>query len=454
MVYQWHFQPYRRRFKQALHTSHGLWTVREGIIVRLVNEAGSIGWGEIAPIPWFGSETLEQARAFCRQLPAELSSGLIFSIPDALPCCQFAFESAWEGMRARAIEQAEPQNRRDAEERTAFATENLTLRPQSLGIEVQILNVGALNSKLRLQNSIVAVPNAIVAAQNSETLAQNSKFSPQSPATPAQNSDIAVQNSKLRPQSLKFQPQSSIVAAQNSILQSQISTPDRRSTSSHPTPYTPHPSLPHSVLLPAGKAALHAWKPHWKKGIRTFKWKIGVHTIATEVELLHKLTQTLPPTAKLRLDANGGLSLEAAAQWLETCDAIAADPNLPVILEYLEQPLAISQFQAMQDLSHRYQTPIALDESVATLQQLQTCYANGWRGIFVIKPAIVGSPTRLRQFCQEHAIDAVFSSAFETAIGRQAGLQLAAELGNPRRAMGYGTTHWFDDADVNDFEQL
>jgi len=46
----------------------------------------------------------------------------------------------------------------------------------------------------------------------------------------------------------------------------------------------------------------------------------------------------------------------------------------------------------------------------------------------VIKAAIAGSPSRLRQFCREHEIDAVFSSVFETAIGTQAALKLAVEL--------------------------
>jgi O-succinylbenzoate synthase len=103
----------------------------------------------------------------------------------------------------------------------------------------------------------------------------------------------------------------------------------------------------------------------------------------------------------------------------------------------------VDQFEAMLELSHGYKTAIALDESVATLNQLAKCFKQGWRGIFVIKPGIVGSPSRLRQFCQQHKIDAVFSSVFETAIGRQAALQLAAELSQGNRAVGFGVNHWF-----------
>jgi o-succinylbenzoate synthase len=346
MYCQWQVRPYHRRFKQGLQTSHGVWAVRDGILLRLMDEAGNIGWGEMAPIPWFGSETIEQALDFCHQLPSKLSKDRLFSIPDRLPCCQFAFESAWEA--------------------------------------------------------------------------------------------IAVQLSR------------------NTELRRQQDTGDH--ASSLTTPHAPRPMLhallPYSALLPAGEAALHTWKPLWEQGFRTFKWKIGVDAIALELDLLHALAHNLPKTAKLRLDANGGLSVDEALQWLQTCDAINAAPHPSIEIEYIEQPLSVSKLPAMQDLSQHCQTSIALDESVATLHQLQACYENGWQGIFVIKPAIVGSPSRLRQFCQTHTIDAVFSSALETAIGRQAGLTLAMALANPDRALGYGTTHWFDDAEADSFEQL
>jgi hypothetical protein len=66
----------------------------------------------------------------------------------------------------------------------------------------------------------------------------------------------------------------------------------------------------------------------------------------------------------------------------------------------------------MLEMNTQYSTPIALDESVATLDQLEACYQRGWRGIFVIKVAIAGSPKRLRQLCQEHEIDMVFFIRF------------------------------------------
>ena len=300
---QFEYRPYRRSFRRPLQTSHGLWTVREGIILRLTDDGGRVGFGEIAPLFWFGSEPFEDAIEFCQQLPKGIDFETIAAIPADLSACQFGFESAWE---------------------------MLTIEP------------------------------------------------------------------------------------------------------------TIKSELIYSALLPTGIAALDCWKDLWGLGYRTFKWKIGVAQIEDEIQLFEQLIQRLPPQASLRLDANAGLTRAQAETWLRVCD-------LHLNLEFLEQPLAVTQLDLMQELSQKYSTPIAIDESVATLDQLQDCYQKGWRGIFVIKPAIVGSPSQLRKFCRENAIDAVFSSVFETAIGQQAGLQLAAELSLKNRAVGYGTSHWFDE---------
>ncbi len=316
------YRSYRRPFRQSLKTSHGEWREREGIILQLTNSNGRVGWGEIAPIHWFGSETLEQAWEFCSRLPPLLDFDQIAAIPNSLPACQFGFESAWE-----ELVQHEAQG-------TRHETQNEKVAGKGLVHETRVIN---------------------------------------------------------------------------------------------------------SVLLPTGKAALTGWQKFWQQGDRTFKWKIGVADLEEELVLFQELMADLPKGARLRLDANGGLSLWETEQWLQVCEAF------PV--EYLEQPLPPDRFDDLLKVSVQYSTPLALDESIATLEQLKTCYERGWQGIYVIKPAIAGFPSHLRQFCQTHTIDAVFSSVFETAVGRQAGLKLAAELGNCDRAMGYGTTHWFNESE-------
>jgi o-succinylbenzoate synthase len=348
-----------RQFKTPLKTRHGVWRVREAVIIRLQDATGRVGFGEIAPLDWFGSETLPQALDFCDRQP-EITLEQILAIPNHLPACQFGFESAWQML--------------------------------------------------------------VDPAWRITPLAQISD----SPLNPPILGDF---------KNIQSPPELGGWGAKDYL---------RRKSN--------HFTAPMSVLLPTGPAALTAWQTLYQQGDRTFKWKIGVDPPETEIKLYQRLVAELPAGVKLRLDANGGLDWRSANLWLEVCD--------PAVVEFLEQPLPVPEFTAMLALSRQFPTPIALDESVATIDQLAACHQRGWRGVFVLKPAIAGSPRRLRQFCQQHKLDLVFSSVFEGAIGRQAALILAAELGNPDRALGFGVNHWLESDSIpqpptiDDFEAL
>ncbi|WP_309383377.1 o-succinylbenzoate synthase [Cerasicoccus frondis] len=53
------YRPYRRRFKKPLQTAHGEWSHREGVIIRVEAADGRVGYGEIAPVPWFCAKLSE-----------------------------------------------------------------------------------------------------------------------------------------------------------------------------------------------------------------------------------------------------------------------------------------------------------------------------------------------------------------------------------------------------------
>ena len=295
------FEIYQRHFKQPLRTSYGVWQLREGIIITLKNSAG-ISRGEIAPLPWFGSETLSEALEFCLQLGEEIAVEEIAAIPGSLPACQFAFESAWLGL-----------------------------------------------SRSSSDNSI---------------------------------------------------------------------------------------NFNYCYLLPAGEKALSAWRQIARdRAATTFKWKIGVYPLATEIEILKRLVDGFPTSVKLRLDANGGLNLSQAERLLCITDSLEA-------IAFVEQPLPSDCLIEMMQLANAHSTSLALDESVASYTQLQAAYEAGWQGIYVIKAAIMGFPTRLKKFCQDNCLDVVFSSVFETEVGRNAVLKLAQELNHPR-AVGFGIESFY-----------
>ncbi len=304
--YHFDMKIYCREFRPHLTTYHGVWSHREGILIRLEETApadfGKVGWGEIAPLPGFGSENLTEALEFCESWGGRITADVIATIPDNLPACQFGFESAL----------------------------------------------------------------------------------------------INLSDSKFTEHSWEF-----------------------------------------CGLLPTGKEALNLSLPVWQSNYRTLKWKIAVQSMAEEMALFQELLSVLPEGVRLRLDANGGLGIEEARQWLAVC------AEAPV--EFFEQPLPVREFEQMRSLSQEYPTAIALDESVATFRQLVECHQQGWEGVIVLKPAILGFPSRLRAFCQRHRVDLVLSSVFETVIGRRAILNLATTLPNLHRPLGFGINHWFAD---------
>lgn len=94
MDFAFQFRPYRRSLRAPLRTAHGPWIEREGIIVRLVDASGRTGHGEIAPIPWFGTETLPEAGELCRKLGDRPTETELDAVPRRFGCVRFALAQA------------------------------------------------------------------------------------------------------------------------------------------------------------------------------------------------------------------------------------------------------------------------------------------------------------------------------------------------------------------------
>jgi o-succinylbenzoate synthase len=297
------FRAYRRPFARSVLTAQGEWTAREGIVVRLESPDGQVAFGEISPLPSFGTETLLSALAYCASLPEELPPTYPIDPPDTLPCCRFAFAVAlacFEG----------------------------------------------------------------------------------SPLAAARRKPVLL-----------------------------------------------------SALLPAGPAALDRLPRLAAAGWRCFKWKVGAFPLGRELEILARLADLMPAGAKLRLDANRGLKTTTALQMLE------AAAEAPV--EFLEEPLSSAEPSDLLALAADSPVPLALDESVTGVDAIKRWRDLGWRGLFVAKPAVFGSPEALLAEVAQGPSDFVFSSALETGIGLAAGLRLAFASSPEPRALGYGVADFF-----------
>lgn len=318
-------RPYRLPFRVGVRTAHGLWTEREGFLIRVsCAQSAVLGWGEAAPIPWFGSESVAAAG------------------------------EALEGLRGAAGDSSDALSRVPAE-------------------------CGATRAGLA-----AAWAMAAEAAGGAGGVA----------AEPV----------------VKF--------------------------------------LPVAGLLPAGRAALHAVGPALELGYRIFKWKVGVGAAADELALLDDLLGCLPAGAQLRLDANGAWDRRGAERWL------AAAAERPI--EYVEQPIAADARGAedlLRGLAEDYPVTLALDESLGGAGDIDRWLAAGWRGVWVIKPALLGEPEAVLARLAAAGADLVFGSALETRVGARSGLRLAfadaerrVAAGGKPRALGYGVWPLFADA--------
>ncbi|MCB4400457.1 o-succinylbenzoate synthase [Synechococcus sp. MU1625] len=174
-----------------------------------------------------------------------------------------------------------------------------------------------------------------------------------------------------------------------------------------------------ALLLPAGEAMLTALEAvaESARGLegRTFKWKVGTEADSLERHLLDQLLQHLPPTARLRLDANAGWDRSTAQAWMQR---LRDDPRLA----WLEQPLAVEDQAGLEQLAAL--GPVALDESLHQRPELR----RSWSGWQVRRPALEGDPRVLLRELQAGVPQRMVSTAFETGIGRRwlehlAGLQ-------------------------------
>ena len=183
-------------------------------------------------------------------------------------------------------------------------------------------------------------------------------------------------------------------------------------------------ALPCAALLASGGTDA---AERIREGYRTLKLKIGPEDAPS---LLISLLAQLPETTRLRIDANGSLRLERAREWV----ALArSDPRI----EFIEQPLP-PDHAGYVSLGP---TKVALDESMA--QPATSRDAARWEGDIVIKPALGGDWHALANWASSRRERIIPSSAFETAVGRQASLALAHTLGTGRDG-GFDTLGRFE----------
>ena len=137
---------------------------------------------------------------------------------------------------------------------------------------------------------------------------------------------------------------------------------------------------------------------------------------------------------RIRLDANGGLSVSEALDFAKQLSEFS--------IEYLEQPVAtISELAQLKSLfvEHDINIPIAADESIRKASDPLEVARLKAADIAVLKVQPLGGIASALAIASESGLEPVISSALETSIGISQGLYLAAGVPALERDCGLGT---------------
>jgi O-succinylbenzoate synthase len=160
-------------------------------------------------------------------------------------------------------------------------------------------------------------------------------------------------------------------------------------------------------------------------GVTTFKVKVGSN--ASEDIARINVLRSLRPNAKLRIDANGLLSVEQAVSLLQLVGDI----------EYIEQPCAT--VEELRELKKRVDVKIVGDEVLRKARDPFAIDLSGAVDYLMLKVQPLGGIKRAHQLARHHKLPVVVSSALESAVGINYGLTLVASFEDMNFDCGLGT---------------
>jgi O-succinylbenzoate synthase len=189
-------------------------------------------------------------------------------------------------------------------------------------------------------------------------------------------------------------------------------------------------SVPVNVTVPAvGPEQAHAIVA--RSGCRTAKVKVAEpgQPESDDIARVEAVRDAIGPDGKIRVDANGGWDVEAAARVLTALTAFD--------LEYAEQPCA--SLAELAALRRRVDVRLAADESIRRADDPLRVRAAEAADIVVLKAQPLGGVRAGLEIAAACGLPVVVSSAVDTSVGLAAGVALAAALPQLPYACGLAT---------------
>ena len=192
-------------------------------------------------------------------------------------------------------------------------------------------------------------------------------------------------------------------------------------------------SVPVNVTVPACSPEKAREIVLASAGCRTAKVKVAEagQPLAEDEARLEAVRDALGPDGLVRVDANGGWSLDEAVVAVRRLERAAGG------LEYVEQPCA-----AVEDLAalrRRVDVPVAADESIRRAEDPYRVRDLEAADVAVLTVQPLGGVRACLRIAEDIGLPVVVSSAVETSVGIAAGLALAAALPDLPHACGLAT---------------
>lgn len=168
-------------------------------------------------------------------------------------------------------------------------------------------------------------------------------------------------------------------------------------------------------------------------GASTAKVKVAERgqVLADDVARVEAVRDALGPGGRVRVDANGGWTVDEAVAATRALDAVGS-------LEYVEQPCASVEDLAL--VRRRVDVPVAADESIRRAADPYRVRDLEAADVAVLKVQPLGGVRACLRVAEEIGLPVVVSSAVESSVGLAAGVALAATLPELPYACGLGTT--------------
>jgi O-succinylbenzoate synthase len=168
-----------------------------------------------------------------------------------------------------------------------------------------------------------------------------------------------------------------------------------------------------------------------ESGCNTIKIKVGD---ALSVERVRAVREALP-SARLRLDANGSWTPDAAGIFLAQVRMLD--------LELIEDP--VPTLEELAQFRRGSAVLVAAESCIRTLEDARRLRALDAADAIVIKPQRIGGARAALEAAEEAGVPAIASSALETSVGLSMVLAVAAALPDAPFAHGIGTAAFLEE---------